>query len=793
MPPSAFAPTTPIPPATPPAAPTQPQGGLDPGAKNLAIAIRQVESGGKFDAKGKSGEYGAYQWTPSTWAAQSKAAGVNVPLEQATPEQQNQVAYTAILSMKNKGLNVGQIASTWNSGKANAYLDPAYKGTDKQGVAFDVPGYAKKVAEAYQTIKSGGDVTPGGTDSTAIGAGDQTATPITPDQQNAQQTGAFAPADTANESMISAPLKALANIPSSAFGFLKGIVSTLNPVNIIETLGKDAAGFADAASNFGGGFGGFAKAAGSLAGNIPAAAYHTLVPQAAQGAITMAKGAFTGNAAEQEQGRQTALRNIVNDPVGSIAPLLLAGEGAAEKAGVGDTFNKVIENTASPVTKAASAVGGKMADVAGGAFRGAASKLTGLEPETMSEIAKNPDAFTKEARASASRENLGSSVQSALDTRSSELADTGKGYQPIRDLQKVDTSVSPAETKAIKIGNGKTVVYDMKDAPNDQLTLPELRKKSEVLKATGTQGMGNNPGSFPELKAVTDLIKSREASETIPHQVKVSPAYLERSIKQSTGLTMEDGQFKASGMASIRDVKDVRGLQKLYDTWKPSFAKGYLTTDEFLNFRSDLADMAHYDREVTKSAPLDNLGKQMRSNFNDNYRSKIPGLEELDNQFSTQKGELKELSRGLVDKNGEMTDAGLAKIANLSKDKPNLAAQLEKLVPGIGDQVKILKAIRDIQKVEGPGKVGTYTKTAAGAGGAVAGLATGNIPLMAASIAEMILTSPENATNIIRKYGASKPLINAVVAKLKGGAGAINNAPAAIIPKMVGAFGPKSP
>ena len=108
---------------------------LDQDAVNLAKAIRQTESGGNFTARGKSGEYGAYQYTP---------------------EQQNEVAYKKIKELKDAGHNVGEIASIWNSGKPDAYLDTSYTGTNKHGAKFDVPAYAKSVATAYHTIKAGG-------------------------------------------------------------------------------------------------------------------------------------------------------------------------------------------------------------------------------------------------------------------------------------------------------------------------------------------------------------------------------------------------------------------------------------------------------------------------------------------------------------------------------------------------------------------------------------------------------------------------------------------------------------
>ncbi len=134
---------------------------LDPTIVNLAKSIRQNESGGDFQAKGKSGEYGAYQYTPKTWASDSaKYLGQPTDLFSATPEQQNEVAYKSLADMKKSGMNVGQIASTWNSGDPEAYTGKFSNGSpstgiNEQGVPFDVPTYAKKVAQTYQSLKGG--------------------------------------------------------------------------------------------------------------------------------------------------------------------------------------------------------------------------------------------------------------------------------------------------------------------------------------------------------------------------------------------------------------------------------------------------------------------------------------------------------------------------------------------------------------------------------------------------------------------------------------------------------------
>lgn len=128
---------------------------LDPQVVNLAKAIRQHESGGDFTRPGKSGEYGGYQYTEPTWDAYSKEFGINVPLRQASPEQQNEVTYKKIKQWKDSGYNVGQVASMWNAGpgKPNAYLE-GHKGVNQYGVEYDTPLYAKKISEYYQQYKN---------------------------------------------------------------------------------------------------------------------------------------------------------------------------------------------------------------------------------------------------------------------------------------------------------------------------------------------------------------------------------------------------------------------------------------------------------------------------------------------------------------------------------------------------------------------------------------------------------------------------------------------------------------
>lgn len=137
--------------------PNVPQG-LDPTAFYLTKAIRQTETAGSPDAytmPGKSGEYGAYQYTNDTWNADSeKYLGTSVPLNQATPAQQNQVAYNKVKDLlAANGGSQSKVASIWNSGQPDP--NTVGTGTNKEGVAYDVPGYVERVKQNYLGYQNG--------------------------------------------------------------------------------------------------------------------------------------------------------------------------------------------------------------------------------------------------------------------------------------------------------------------------------------------------------------------------------------------------------------------------------------------------------------------------------------------------------------------------------------------------------------------------------------------------------------------------------------------------------------
>lgn len=105
---------------------------LDPKVVKVMKAIRDVESGGKYDAVGDNGtSKGAYQWHGDNWktAAKTVLGDENADMSAAN---QNKVAYYQIKEYKDQGLQPDEIAARWNGAKIDkvtgkyTYINPEY-------------------------------------------------------------------------------------------------------------------------------------------------------------------------------------------------------------------------------------------------------------------------------------------------------------------------------------------------------------------------------------------------------------------------------------------------------------------------------------------------------------------------------------------------------------------------------------------------------------------------------------------------------------------------------------------
>lgn len=110
----------------------------------IAETIKQLE-GGDYNARGASGELGAYQFMPNTWTkwSQEYLQGTGQAPQSLAPTQDNQdaVAKFKIQQLLSQGNTPEQIASIWNSGSPN----PAGKvGTNSKGVKYNTPAYVER-------------------------------------------------------------------------------------------------------------------------------------------------------------------------------------------------------------------------------------------------------------------------------------------------------------------------------------------------------------------------------------------------------------------------------------------------------------------------------------------------------------------------------------------------------------------------------------------------------------------------------------------------------------------------
>lgn len=121
-------------------------------------ALAYTENGGKPNvanpSAGASGEMKSiFQFMPDTWKlyAKQELGDPNAPLNN---ENEAVVVHKKVKGWLDAGYKPEQIASMWNAGerRPNAYKEN-WKGTNKAGVNYDTPAYAKKFVSYMDKFK----------------------------------------------------------------------------------------------------------------------------------------------------------------------------------------------------------------------------------------------------------------------------------------------------------------------------------------------------------------------------------------------------------------------------------------------------------------------------------------------------------------------------------------------------------------------------------------------------------------------------------------------------------------
>lgn len=712
---------------------------LDPKAKILTQAIGKQESGGNYSAKGGSQEYGAFQYTPNTWAAQSqKYLGQAVPLNMATPEQQNKVAYSWVKEKLDRGYTPAQVASMHNAGEG---APDAYKGnvgTNKFGVKYDTAAYVRGVQAHAESLWA---------------QQNKTGNTIPQQQPQDNTSGAWFPSSP-NDTQLEAGAKVLGNMIPSAINFGKGILNTLNPLNTINNLAELPGAIKD-----------FANTPGAT-NQLPGAVFEAVVPKVGQ---QLLKGDTKGM---QE--------SITNDPVGQIAPFLLAAQGVAKgidwatgaKSGQLGQASKYVEGTAKTMQNIANEGGftdthGMIEQIQKNIIRGLPEepfgksvtpamleRISSLDPKGFASISE----FTKAADNIIGAKGL---LTNAFDTAMTKTADVGKAI------------ASPVTVPIAAAGRG--VLGIMKSAASHLTTMPFQDIKTiftdgKAVKAlqddaAGRGGLANEFGTNVD-NVVASSQESGAAYQSFREMkgvVAVPENFITKALDKF-GLKLDaKGKIIADTNSVTRNVNDINAIQGFVDNWgnKPT-----LTPNEFLNMRGDLAELAKYDKMQTglgKTAKSQIIANSIRQEANSAIRPQIQGLFERDAIHQPLIEQVKQLQKDFLvkDTNGEYVfkDGAINKIFNATgAGKDALLQRMEQVMPGITNRIQIYKAAEAIENAYA-NKTGAYTRGVL-EGGAII---TGSVPAIIATI----VSNPSIAVPLIRGLGWTAKQVAPVVAGLK--------------------------
>lgn len=349
------------------------------------------------------------------------------------------------------------------------------------------------------------------------------ATPIqgeaTPTQDIVPKTTGFQPSFpiTGKENIVTAPLKAVGNIPKSAYDFGKGILNLLNPINTLTTIGNVYDSLVQ-----GGKESGISKTSLLLKTfkEMPQSAYEVLTPR-------FLKQAFEGNIDD-------SLTTIIEDPVGQLAPILLLARAGAKKAGLEKQFDAMIKKTTFPIMAPVKIVGQKITSGIGSLGSQALGVTTGVGKMPIQEAYKAGQIGLKGTPLS---ETMRGKVEpnAVVDTAFTALNEIKemRQNQYIKDLESLPKKIE-IDIKPIKdVLSSQLKNYRIKVLKNGELDFSNspLRNTPEAISDIKTiyedvrNWKDNTPVGVDSLKRGIDLLysptgKARGFVEVVKNSVK---------------------------------------------------------------------------------------------------------------------------------------------------------------------------------------------------------------------------------------------------------------------------------
>jgi hypothetical protein len=254
--------------------------------------------------------------------------------------------------------------------------------------------------------------------------------------------------------------------------------------------------------------------------------------------------------------------------------------------------------------------------------------------------------------------------------------------------------------------------------------------------------------------------EKRALTNKVPIKRTVSglPEFVVQTLKKDFGIDVDQAGQLVLSERSRASARDVRPLQEFLDQYGRA---SYINGDVMLNIRQALDRFIDWGGGSPNIA-ADNIAKKLRMQYDKYAKTHLPGLAKLDDEFAPEKQFLDDLKGILYEsetarKQGQLRGGAYSDIANLlSTSKTVKRERLEKLLPGVSDEVMVLKALEDMERA--------YIRAGLATSGATAGLATANIPMIAAALLYGTFGTPENFVRAIRAFGQANKKFGSLLA-----------------------------
>lgn len=359
-------------------------------------------------------------------------------------------------------------------------------------------------------------------------------------------------------------------------------------------------------------------------------------------------------------------------------------------------------------------------------------------------------------------------LTSALDVMGARVVKAGElpkiSKVKMGKIPKLGGDVRPGMIKTAAKGMGDEMLQKTTGLGKENIETivrnPKLYAKADAGEITRGSLANNVKSSIDtRLKEIGESGRVYEDIRRSGEVVKIENKGVQSVLKEyGLEFDIENNRIKVGSESRPLSGSDIRELEEFFS----QYGGEDLTSNGFLNAREKLSQLSGFD--ATRTDVMNNLARELRSHYNKIGRPQISGLKELDNKYAPEVGKLrdikKEYLRTVVDENGArvtiLKDNAISRImGSTNKGRDEVLKRLDDISPGIGDEIRVLKALEDVQLATG-NKIGTYFRSGLGVLGASTAFGPAGVVGAIPIIATAILTSPSVIARILEWYGNSK-------------------------------------